>query len=174
MDLELSQLDKVYLSDLANYNRTLNQRNRLLKECLLTEMIYWTHWMYGICSWFSMADTDHCRGGSGLSRRSNAIISGDIHQKLTGGRERISLIRMSLDAEHLSLEAALEKNRERDIRMKSTSVGPHRDDICFMVRWDRHPQIRIPGTAEDSGTFAETVGDRAGTADHKGYAGAAA
>jgi DNA replication and repair protein RecF len=24
------------------------------------------------------------------------------------------------------------KNRERDIRMKSTSVGPHRDDICFM------------------------------------------
>ena len=32
MDLELSQLDKVYLSDLANYNRTLNQRNRLLKD----------------------------------------------------------------------------------------------------------------------------------------------
>ena len=30
------------------------------------------------------------------------------------------------------LETALFKNRERDIRMKSTSVGPHRDDICFM------------------------------------------
>ena len=27
MDLELSQLDKVYLSDLANYNRIINQRN---------------------------------------------------------------------------------------------------------------------------------------------------
>ena len=24
-------------------------------------------------------------------------------------------------------------NRQRDIRMKSTSVGPHRDDVCFMV-----------------------------------------
>ena len=33
MDLELSQLDKVYLSDLANYNRIINQRNRLLKDC---------------------------------------------------------------------------------------------------------------------------------------------
>jgi len=32
LDLELSQLDKVYLSDLANYNRVVNQRNRLLKE----------------------------------------------------------------------------------------------------------------------------------------------
>ena len=31
-----------------------------------------------------------------------------------------------------SFENALLKNRERDIRMKSTSIGPHRDDICFM------------------------------------------
>ena len=23
------------------------------------------------------------------------------------------------------------KNRERDLRMQSTSVGPHRDDVCF-------------------------------------------
>ena len=32
MDLELSQIDKLYLSDLSNYNRVLNQRNRLLKD----------------------------------------------------------------------------------------------------------------------------------------------
>ena len=34
---------------------------------------------------------------------------------------------------NMSLEQALEMNRQRDIRMKSTSVGPHRDDVCFMV-----------------------------------------
>ena len=32
IDLELSQLDKVYLNNLSNYNRIVNQRNRLLKE----------------------------------------------------------------------------------------------------------------------------------------------
>ena len=32
IDLELSQLDKVYLNDLSNYNRIVNQRNHLLKE----------------------------------------------------------------------------------------------------------------------------------------------
>lgn len=32
MDLELSQLDKVYLKDLANYNKIINQRNKLLKD----------------------------------------------------------------------------------------------------------------------------------------------
>ena len=32
IDLELAQLDKVYLSDLSNYNRIVNQRNKLLKD----------------------------------------------------------------------------------------------------------------------------------------------
>lgn len=32
MDLELAQLDKIYLSNLSNYNRVVNQRNRLLKD----------------------------------------------------------------------------------------------------------------------------------------------
>ena len=33
----------------------------------------------------------------------------------------------------MDFETNLKKNREKDIRMKSTSVGPHRDDICFMA-----------------------------------------
>ena len=32
IDMELAQLDKVYLSDLSNYNRIVNQRNKLLKD----------------------------------------------------------------------------------------------------------------------------------------------
>lgn len=36
MDMELCQLDKIYLTDLSNYNRALNQRNKLLKDISLT------------------------------------------------------------------------------------------------------------------------------------------
>ncbi len=32
MDAELCQLDKLYLTDLADYNHVLNQRNKLLKD----------------------------------------------------------------------------------------------------------------------------------------------
>ena len=32
IDLELSQLDKIYLNNLSNYNRIINQRNHLLKD----------------------------------------------------------------------------------------------------------------------------------------------
>ena len=34
MDLELCQLSKVYLFQLSNYNKILNQRNKLLKEIM--------------------------------------------------------------------------------------------------------------------------------------------
>ena len=33
----------------------------------------------------------------------------------------------------MTLEQALKRNKEKDMRMRSTSVGPHRDDICFMI-----------------------------------------
>ena len=49
MDLELSQLDKVYLSDLANYNRTLNQRNRLLKDAYYRDDILDTLDVWDMC-----------------------------------------------------------------------------------------------------------------------------
>ena len=59
----------------------------------------------------------------------NKIIS-DIHCKLTGEKERITLSYES-GIRNMPLEKALAKYRDRDIRMKSTTVGPHRDDICF-------------------------------------------
>ena len=59
----------------------------------------------------------------------NQIIS-DIHYKLTGNKESISISYES-GIGNMSLEDALKKYRERDMRMKSTTVGPHRDDICF-------------------------------------------
>ena len=129
MDLELSQLDKVYLKDLANYNRIINQRNKLLKDAAYRDDLMDTLdvWDMQLAAY----------GNKIIDRRKkfmdevNAIIY-DIHYKLTGGKERIQLSYES-GCGVFSLEQALAKNRERDIRMKSTSAGPHRDDICFMA-----------------------------------------
>lgn len=129
IDLELSQLDKVYLSNLANYNRIVNQRNHLLKEIGFQSGV-----METLEIW-EMQLVDY--GNKIIERRQkfveemNEIIS-NIHKKLTGDKEHLQLIYEPSNG-NLSLEKALEKNRERDMRIKSTSVGPHRDDICFMV-----------------------------------------
>ena len=80
----------------------------------------------------------------------NEIIS-DMHYKLTGGKEKISLIYEDSTG-NMSLENVLKKNRERDIRMKSTSAGPHRDDVCFVT--DKGLDIRKFGSQGQQRTAA--------------------
>lgn len=129
IDLELSQLDKVYLSHLSSYQRIVNQRNRLLKDMydrkeLLDTLDIWD---------MQLADY----GQRIIERRKQFVeeineIVQEIHSKLTGEKETLRLSYESSSAE-IPLYDAIRRNRERDIRMKSTSVGPHRDDICFLA-----------------------------------------
>lgn len=128
IDLELSQLDKIYLSNLSSYNRIINQRNSLLKDIYKQENLVET---------LDIWDMQLAEYGTKVieSRRKfikeiNEIIY-NIHYKLTGGKENIFLEYES-SIGNMTLEQALKRNRERDMRLKSTSVGPHRDDLCFM------------------------------------------
>lgn len=129
MDLELSQLDKLYLKDLTSYNRIVNQRNKLLKDASFKPSLLDTLdiWDMQLISY----------GKKIISRRKQFIqevneIIEEVHSKLTGGKEKIILSYES-GCGTLSLEEAVLRNRERDIKMKSTSAGPHRDDICFRI-----------------------------------------
>ena len=129
MDLELSQLDKLYLKDLTSYNRIVNQRNKLLKDASFQPSLLDTLdiWDMQLISY----------GKKIISRRKQFIqevneIIEEVHSKLTGGKEKIILSYES-GCGTLSLEEAVLKNRERDIKMKSTTAGPHRDDICFRI-----------------------------------------
>lgn len=132
IDIELSQLDKIYLNHLSNYNRIVNQRNHLLKELkdnskkesLLQTLDIW--------------EIQLIQYGNEIIRRRNEFINqineiiSNIHRKLTGGKEEIRVIYEPSNGK-MTLEQALKRNKEKDMRMRSTSVGPHRDDICFMI-----------------------------------------
>lgn len=129
IDLELSQLDKVYLSDLSNYNRIVNQRNKLLKDVydrkdLIETLDIWDLQLVNY-------------GKKIIDRRNRFIVElneivGKVHEQLTGGKEHLQIY-YEPSASSVDFEINLKKNREKDIKMKSTSVGPHRDDICFMA-----------------------------------------
>ena len=130
IDLELSQLDKIYLNNLSNYNRIINQRNSLLKDIYGSNQ---QHLLETLDIWdmqLAAYGTKVLDRRKEFVRQVNEIIS-EIHFRLTGGKERLSLTYESSIGE-MSMEQALKKNRERDLRMKSTSVGPHRDDLCFL------------------------------------------
>ena len=129
MDLELCQLDQIYLTDLAGYNHIVNQRNRLLKDLYQNPSLRET---------LEIWDMQMLQYGRKIIdkrqkfvRDLNEVIQ-DIHHNLTGGEEHLEVI-YEPSTESECFEETLKKNRERDIRMKMTSAGPHRDDLCFMV-----------------------------------------
>ena len=129
MDLELCQLDKLYLSNLSSYNHILNQRNKLLKDIAFQDSLKDT---------LEIWDQQFVQYGREIietRRRFIDEINGimeDIHSSITGNREKIELVyEPSVASEDFYQE--LSKNREKDCRFKQTSVGPHRDDFCVKV-----------------------------------------
>ncbi len=134
LDMELSQLDKVYYNDLTNYTRAMNQRNAILKEYGYGS----EEQNKGILDTLDIWEEQLAQYGNQIIEQRkqfideiNEIIS-NIHKKLTGARESMHLVYEPANGD-LSLEEAIRKYRDRDLRFKNTSVGPHRDDICFMV-----------------------------------------
>ncbi|MDO4522458.1 MAG: DNA replication/repair protein RecF [Eubacteriales bacterium] len=130
MDMELCQLDKVYLHHLAGYNKVLAQRNKLLKDISFQPELRDTLdiWDIQLAEYGKKVIEERTR----FLERLNGIIR-KLHQNLSGGREELFLsYEKNVSAEEL--EEQLFKSRERDLRMKVSMTGPHRDDICFQIR----------------------------------------
>lgn len=129
LDLELCQLDKIYLTDLAAYNRIINQRNKLLKDIYMRPDLKDT---------LDIWDMQMVQYGKKIIEKRRAFIEElneviqDIHSNLTGGMEKLDII---YEPSCLSedFETVLSANREKDLKMKLTSLGPHRDDLCVMA-----------------------------------------
>lgn len=129
VDMELCQLDKFYLYHLNHYNKVVNQRNRLLKDIYLRPDLKDTLdvWDEQLISF----------GRKIIERRKkftdqlNEIIY-EIHKKLSGGKEELKIV-YEPDVTQEEFEEKCKKNQERDIRLKQTTTGPHRDDFSFIV-----------------------------------------
>ena len=129
LDLELCQLDKIYLSNLANYNKALMQRNNLLKQIgfnrdLLDTLYIWDQKLieYGKI----VIQSRHS-----FILRLNELVE-DIHKKLTGGKEELK-IQYEPNVREKEFEDRLKKSLEKDLLLKVTHVGPHRDDMSFLI-----------------------------------------
>lgn len=129
VDFELCQLDGIYLNDLTNYNKCLNQRNKLLKDL---------YYQPSLLSTLEVWDEQLIYYGTRIIHRRKQFIQDlnqiiyTIHKNLTGQKEEI-LLTYEPNVEEINYREQLSKNSESDCKMKTTSVGPHRDDICVLV-----------------------------------------
>lgn len=131
IDMELSQLDKIYLSNLVNYNKVLNQRNKLLKDIAFSpsEQLMQTLdiWDMQLVKYGSLI----IKGRQSFIERINSIIR-NIHSKLTGETENLE-VKYVPNTCIEDLEREIINSRDKDIRYKSTSIGPHKDDLVFFI-----------------------------------------
>ena len=130
IDMELCQLDSFYLYNLNHYNKIINQRNHLLKD-----MYYNPELKDTLKIWDSQLVS---YGTKIINRRIEFIndlneIINSIHRSISGGKEDIHIEYIAnCDAD--KLEDTISKSYDKDIRLKQTTVGPHRDDISFIVK----------------------------------------
>lgn len=128
-DMELCQLDNFYLYNLNHYNKIINQRNKLLKDMYFNPELKET---------LNIWDSQLISFGSKIIERREQFASQiseiiyDIHKKLSGGKEEL-VIKYEPDISIEDFEKSMRMNQERDIRLKQTSIGPHRDDFSFIV-----------------------------------------
>jgi len=130
MDMELCQLDQVYLNSLSKYNKLVVERNKVLKDLF-------DHPENSVL--LDVQDKQLCEYGSVIIKTREKFI-GDlneiirpIHNKLTGGKEDLSIYyEPNVDA--TDFEKKLSSSRQRDIYAKQTTVGPHKDDFSFIVK----------------------------------------
>lgn len=129
IDLELCQLNKIYVHSLIQYNKVLLQRNKLLKE------LNFRPEYDGTLDIWDMQLYEYGKEIIGFRKefikQLNEIVK-EIHYQLSGGKERLILAyEPNVDIQNFSQKICL--NRDMDLRLKTTTTGPHRDDISFMV-----------------------------------------
>jgi DNA replication and repair protein RecF len=141
MDMTISQFEPAYVRALQRYTRVLQQRNSLLRRLQerrgdQSELDFWD-------------DEAAAAGAVVLAARAEALSAlgaqaAERYAELSPGGERLELsYRPALPSELASAPAepqlaerlrdALEQARPIDIRAGMTRIGPHRDDVAFLL-----------------------------------------
>ena len=111
IDMELCQLDKLYLHELSNYNKVIIQRNKLLKECSFNSQYE---------EMLDIWDMQLVKYGKKLIESRErfveelGVIVAEIHRNLTGGREEL-MVRYEKNVSADEFERKLQTSRKREI-----------------------------------------------------------
>ena len=131
VDSIISQTDPAYLDHLIQYNKALDQRNRLLKQ--MWDDRLWDEGMVSV--W----DEQLCRHGEPMIEARRRFV--DDFEPLfmhyyhwIAGAEEPGKVAYTTDERPLMV--ALSESRQADKYSQYTTVGPHKDDLLFSLADD--------------------------------------
>lgn len=129
INIELCQLDHLYYYHLQQYHKVLKQRNNLLKNVKNFQEIDQT---------ISIWDEQLIGHGIKIIEKREAFLQDlnhiiqKIHGDISGGTEKLEMLyekNVTMDG----FKERLSQQLKKDMKFGSTSVGPHRDDMMFLV-----------------------------------------
>ncbi len=150
LDILLSQAGKLYLHHLVEYRRSLRQRNTILQEETSNPAL--------LESW----DEALIEHGVGLmEKRQEAVQFLDewvkkYYRELSGREDRVKIVYQSsvkwngTDSPAEAFRQALRQQRQRELALQMTTVGPHRDDLLFLLNGK---PLRAVGSQGEHKTF---------------------
>ena len=131
IDRELCMMDPVYYRALSRYKKALLQRNNLLREDRPDKGLI-AVWNEALANEGSKV----IRRRAAFTERLNAV-SSRLHDSITNGKETLKIAYESdcpldRDQEGAFLEL-LGRNTDLDLSRRTTSLGPHRDDLKIEI-----------------------------------------
>lgn len=132
LDKSISEIDSVYLYNLVRYNKLLEKRNVLLRD--ISQKINVREnkdFLYAI-------DENFIKCGEILIKKRKEYIESvkeninNVYKYITDGKNTLDTI-YEKSVDEGNFEKKLSKNLEKDIKNNTTGVGPHRDDVAFLL-----------------------------------------
>lgn len=130
IDSVISQSDQKYLKHLINYNKTLAQRNSLLKYFALNNT--YDGETLSIYNEQLNEFADYIFNSRKNFLETFIPIFKNAHQVISGGKETVNLVYES-HLFHDNLKTLLAQNLNKDKALQYTSVGIHKDDLSFEI-----------------------------------------
>lgn len=126
MNAVLSQMDREYLAALQQYNRLLAQRNKILKDYVPDRSL-----LEVIDMRMSALAVPIYEARNNFVRELNPVVS-EYYRALSGGSEEVSVEYVS-ELSKAPLDEILAASFERDMALRYTGSGIHRDDFAFSM-----------------------------------------
>lgn len=127
IDNVISQSDPVYLDNLMRYYHAMEQRNSLLRNEISDPILYEAL----EAPMAEAADFITMRRIEFVDRLSKLF--NHYHSIITDSADPVTITYQSAMADGTSLQQLFEKYRQRDIILRHTSAGPHRDDLDLQL-----------------------------------------
>ncbi|MDR2647212.1 MAG: DNA replication/repair protein RecF [Oscillospiraceae bacterium] len=142
LDIALSMIKPIYAVTLAKYIKALNQRNALLRKADGADesFLMWEEVLASEAASVMLARYAYLRELCPLATQYYGEISAekerfDIRYAPAAAREQ-SFDALPRDELKARYQVLFERNRRNDLRLQSTTVGPHRDDLNLRLNGD--------------------------------------